>query len=301
MLERGFFMSSIQVIWASKNYYPVGSGFKGHSHKYYQMFCVTTGAGQLVIDGQSHLLGENQMAFVRADEQHALTEIDQGTLKLYDIKFSITDADLRERIDALPTIIQLEDAAVSDYFKRIRNEFRNKRPCYGEIAACLTESLLWELLRMRQPDETAHPVQLLVAPRNSLTGIAKKIAEYVETNYFQPLSNDQIAKELGYNKNYCCMVFRQDSGRTIGEYLNMIRIYNAVNAIANTEYSFSDIAQNVGFKNVYHFSRVFKRITGYTPSDIRELEREGLYQDRMTELLDPYRFEEEDSDVRESF
>lgn len=62
-------------------------------------------------------------------------------------------------------------------------------------------------------------------------------------------------------------MFRQKTGMTLVDYLTKIRIENAIKLIKNTNLRIYEIAEKVGYENVEHFSRVFKKRVGVSPKE----------------------------------
>ena len=69
------------------------------------------------------------------------------------------------------------------------------------------------------------------------------------------------------NFDYMNRVFSRLTDAPIFAYLNMLRIYNAKQLIATTDLPFQEIAYLVGIDDRYYFSKLFRRITGMSPSE----------------------------------
>ena len=72
------------------------------------------------------------------------------------------------------------------------------------------------------------------------------------------------------NEQYFCRYFKKNIGKTITEYINMIRVEKAATALAETEDKIIDIASACGFDNIGYFIRRFKKEKGMTPSEYRK-------------------------------
>lgn len=84
---------------------------------------------------------------------------------------------------------------------------------------------------------------------------------------------------MSYNRNYLCNVFKNTTGYTIQNYLNTIRIQKAIDQIYHSHKPLMEISANVGFKDIHHFNRVYKAVTGQTPGFTRAQVREGIFSD----------------------
>ena len=72
------------------------------------------------------------------------------------------------------------------------------------------------------------------------------------------------------NEQYFCRYFKKNIGKTITEYINVIRVEKAATALAETEDKIIDIAAACGFDNTGYFIRRFKKEKGMTPSEYRK-------------------------------
>ena len=77
--------------------------------------------------------------------------------------------------------------------------------------------------------------------------------------------NDNIAKELCYDKSYLKKVFKKEIGLSIISYVNMIRIINSINMFQYDE-SLLKVCMFNGFNSLEYYSETFKIITGVNPT-----------------------------------
>ncbi|MFA9556743.1 AraC family transcriptional regulator [Evansella sp. AB-rgal1] len=105
---------------------------------------------------------------------------------------------------------------------------------------------------------------------------AEKIAEYIQKNYQESLSIDQISNDLKISKSYISHVFKEITGFTVMEYLMGCRLTQAKFLLEmKKEMSVKDVSFECGFESVSHFSRYFKSKIGVTAKEYRR-SRESL-------------------------
>ena len=75
-----------------------------------------------------------------------------------------------------------------------------------------------------------------------------------------------MANLVGLNTVYFGELFSRETGMTVHNYLIQTRVLQAVNMLHSGKYKVREAAEAVGFFDVYHFSKHFKRIMGFTPS-----------------------------------
>lgn len=99
--------------------------------------------------------------------------------------------------------------------------------------------------------------------------IIKKAIRYISQNFSRSLTLDEVAEHVHLNSAYFSTLFKQSTGSSFKEYLNMVRIEESKRLLANTDYSIIDISLATGFEDQSYFSKVFKKYTGLTPKQYR--------------------------------
>lgn len=93
---------------------------------------------------------------------------------------------------------------------------------------------------------------------------------YIRENYARDLSLGDLSNEAGLNEGYFSGLFKKDTGKSITEYLNEIRMEKAKELLAETNLKNYEIAEKVGFRNASYFSTMFKKYTGMTIQEYRQ-------------------------------
>ena len=99
--------------------------------------------------------------------------------------------------------------------------------------------------------------------------IINKAIRYISQNFSRSLTLDEVAEHVHLNSAYFSTLFKQSTGSSFKEYLNMVRIEESKRLLANTDYSIIDISLATGFEDQSYFSKVFKKYTGLTPKQYR--------------------------------
>ena len=97
--------------------------------------------------------------------------------------------------------------------------------------------------------------------------------EILHENFAERMTLSEIARSVGVHLVYLASVFRQHYLCTIGEYTRRLRIEFASHELTRTAAPLADIALKAGFVHQSHFSRTFKRVTGFSPAQYRSATR----------------------------
>jgi len=95
--------------------------------------------------------------------------------------------------------------------------------------------------------------------------------QYIAQNYFRPLTLEIVSSEIGFNPTYFSGVFKKETDMNFSAYLVEVRIENAKNMLLNSKQTVEDISIAVGYSDIKYFSRLFKKMTGVTPTEFRRL------------------------------
>lgn len=97
--------------------------------------------------------------------------------------------------------------------------------------------------------------------------VAEQLLRFLNQNYSKRLTSREIEEMFEVNFDYINRVFSHMTGSPIFTYVNILRIYNAKQLIATTDLPFSEIAYLVGIEDRYYFSKLFRKMTGVSPTE----------------------------------
>jgi AraC-like DNA-binding protein len=113
--------------------------------------------------------------------------------------------------------------------------------------------------------------QILVQQANAEPPVIARAKQFIHEHQAEELSLSMVAKAVNTSSFYFCKMFKKVTGLNFTDYVSRVRIEKAKNLLLNPNLRISEIAFEVGFQSLTHFNRVFKKITGQSPSDYRSL------------------------------
>ncbi len=98
----------------------------------------------------------------------------------------------------------------------------------------------------------------------------KKAKVFIEENYNQKLTLNQVANHVFLNKSYFSMQFKKETGKTFLEYLSECRINKAKELLKDTDMKVYEISEKVGYINPKYLTDLFKEYVGCSPQEYRK-------------------------------
>ncbi|MBT2696560.1 response regulator [Bacillus sp. ISL-40] len=121
-----------------------------------------------------------------------------------------------------------------------------------------------------QLEEIVKPVVLKVENNGYGGQMITKALEYIENHYKENLTLQSVADFVHLNKSYFSLLFKKQTGRNFIDYIIELRIREAKRLLAQYDCHIYEVAEAAGFKDVKYFSKMFKKMTGFTPVKYRE-------------------------------
>lgn len=107
------------------------------------------------------------------------------------------------------------------------------------------------------------------APGQRMGQVRENIERYIRSHYTTELSMQDVARAMNYSEAYFCKLFKQCFKVNFSAWLNEFRVEKAKEMLRDTRLSIREISLACGYTDANYFARVFKRITGRTPSEYR--------------------------------
>jgi two-component system response regulator YesN len=114
-------------------------------------------------------------------------------------------------------------------------------------------------------------IEIRKSGKNTVVESAKS---YIRENFRKNLTLDIIANEVYVSPVYLSFLFKQVESVNLTDYIAEVRLDKAKELLVSTNYKTYEIAKQVGYQDEKYFSRLFKKKTGLTPSEFRQLSKQ---------------------------
>ena len=98
----------------------------------------------------------------------------------------------------------------------------------------------------------------------------RRAKAYMAGHHADPIGLNEVANAMHVSTFYFCKMFKKATGMTFTDYVGRVRVEKAKNLLLNPHLRVSEIAYAVGFQSLTHFNRVFRELTGESPTNFRE-------------------------------
>jgi len=132
-----------------------------------------------------------------------------------------------------------------------------------EVLRSFLMLILQELANATQPAEFAPTTNAKVAAALS----------YVQDYFLKPISLRDVANAVHVNPAHLASLVKQNTGYTVGQWINRNRLTEACSRLLHTNKQIAEIGEDVGWGDVTHFIRQFKKTYGMTPAAWRKEKR----------------------------
>ena len=171
--------------------------------------------------------------------------------------------------DVQVKVLEFVMTAERDVFRQggMRYEFLYRKDYLEEVLSCAT----YEELRcwfVRKMCETVRSMTITKEEQNITT--VGKAKEYIKQHFSKEIFLEEVAKFVDISPYYFSKLFKEEAGQNFIDYLTSLRIDKAKELLSSPERSMKEICIEVGYSDPNYFSRIFKKTTGYTPTEYRE-------------------------------
>ncbi|MCU6735368.1 response regulator transcription factor [Diplocloster agilis] len=203
------------------------------------------------------------------EEAWELVQEYQPNVVFTDIRMPVMDGlELIQRIRKKYDFIACVVLSGYDDFTYAREAIKNQAVDYL-LKPVNLEELTGVLARIEQE---------LLAKQEKLTGydsyrkpeeIVDLVIEYIHQHYMQTIDLSEISSQFGFSMSYLTKIFTRQMEMPPTKYIREYRINLAKQLLRNQSLSISEVGELVGYPDQFHFSKIFKQVTGKSPSEYR--------------------------------
>lgn len=107
------------------------------------------------------------------------------------------------------------------------------------------------------------------------TNYFERVMNYIKEHYNEELIFEDVASQIGISYSYLRKLVKEETGISLIDNLNLIRIEEVKRLLLQTDLTISEIAHEVGYRNIQSVNRFFKKYEGISPSEFKSLKRQS--------------------------
>ena len=287
-------MEKLQLIWSGETELAVGWVMQPHTHDFFHLAYVHRGQLSFLADDLDYPLTEGSLILLPPGVVHAVPEDAHNLCTQYEVLFRMADPELQGIFNTKKVLVLHKASHLEPLFSYICMHYKNTQPVCAASVDAFLRTILFSFLTGKtssEEDSTGYVDAVGYSP------LIQRILSQVEKDSDQKYDLSNLARTLGFNKNYLCTAFHRETGTTISEYINYNRIRKILITLQyngyNKDFPLCEIADQYGYVNASYFNRVFKKYTGMTPTEFMNALSGGAdspFQKYYTEYLDLKRY-----------
>lgn len=241
--------------------------FINHLHPDTEIWYCCDGKAEITVSAKVYTLNSGDAVIINPNEIHSGKML-SSYVSYICVQFSPFFFAPNENENTLPYFKHLisNDLNIVDIFNRLQTECVYNQ----EYSQTAKTGLLYELTAyiMRNFLQTRSSYEKLISSK-ALSKLVKA-TDFISENANKKIKIKDVADAVNLSESRICHLFKKEMGRTVGEYITEVKLYNALILLETTKHSVSQIADMTGFNNLNYFIKVFKNYYKVTPNTIRK-------------------------------
>ncbi len=230
-----------------------------HWHYDCELLYVEQGAIDIFCEKQRHTISRGEALFIDSGQVHYMHAREPDTiLAVFIFDYNIIRPFAENFCLASPRLSA--DYGIPEAYARIKQELTEKKFFCDTAAAIEIARLMLAILR-------AEP--LIPRPETGKTTLELKKLLGEINEKFEFYTFEEAASYMSMSPAYFSRFFHNVIGMTFSEYLNYVRIENAIRLLRSPQQlQMTEIAIRCGFSTIRNFNRTFKKLTGFSPKQL---------------------------------
>jgi AraC-like DNA-binding protein len=263
----------------NKNFYHIPE-----RHDFWEMVYVDYGTIESIVEGAGYTMTAGQVIFHKPMESHShianrkdasnvmvvsfscdspiMSFFDRKVFRLGKSSQKLLSLFLVEATNALGKIC-------GDYNNRTKLDFSAAKPGSVQLMQCYLVEFLFSLIRGNEED--IHALSLTRDTRAlAESSLSDSVAQYIHDHITDAPSLTLLCERFSVSRTYLCSIFKDSTGTSPVDYWINLKIKEAKKLIREGNWNITQISEHLGYSGIHHFTRMFKRVTGISPTDYKK-------------------------------
>lgn len=262
----------------NKNFYHIPE-----RHDFWEMVYVDYGAINSIVEGAGCALTAGEVIFHKPMESHSHIANQKDASNVVVISFAC-DSPLMSFFDnkifrlgkASQKVLSLFLAEATnalgeicgDYENKSPLDFSNAKPGAVQLMQCYLVEFLFSLIRSDR--ENIHALMFNRDTRAvAESALADSVVQYIQNHLAIQPSLAHLCERFSVSRTHLCNIFKESTGTSPVDFWINLKIKEAKKLIREGNRNITQISEYLGYTSIHHFTRMFKRVAGISPTDYK--------------------------------
>jgi len=228
----------------------------------YDLWYALSGKGRMTLNGRQYPIEKGSCFLVRPGDSPEAVQDPEDRLTVIFIHFSAQDLQQGKAYD--PNLMPERYSRIGDTFlfevllNRLLQTIHGNGRWYEAEFQLILSQLLLHLFRAQQEEESS--------TSGKHRQLINRVIGHIREDIGKRISHEEIAEQVQLSPEYLSLLFKKVTGTSMKEYITKARLERALHLLMETPMNVSQVAEALGYSNVYLFSKQFKEHYGSPPS-----------------------------------
>ena len=254
--------------------------YVGEKHDYWELVYVDRGEAFVLADNTWHIVRQGQMAFHKPNEFHNLRANGSIAPNIIIVTFDCQSPAMRFFRDKIVDINNFEKHLLATVIKEASNAFcppfddvlskglvRSDKPKQIGAEQLIKISLEQLLISIHRNNDVRKEKNISILKERMDQDIVERTIAFLKENVSQQLCFSDVCNFAKISSTSLRTAFKAKTGKSVMQYFRELKIHQARILIREDNYNMTQISEILGYEDIHHFSKQFKKITGMSPTE----------------------------------